>query len=163
MTVPNAPTGVVATVANGLITVNWDAVSANPAITSYTVTPSVVGLPPSTPPPTVTVIGNPPASSVTLSGLDPANYAFTVSATNDDGTGPESALTADVYSGPKPHGYCGECYYFDTQTPTAQPTGASGLCRYSVPVVIATRPANQISVWPTVQTSDWCGTYMPAT
>ncbi len=87
--VPGAPTGVTATAANGSATVSWTAPSnsGGSAISGYTVTP-YIGTTAQTP---VTVNGNPPATSTTVTGLtNGTSYTFTVSATNSSGTGPAS-------------------------------------------------------------------------
>ena len=88
--VPGAPTGVTATAANGSATVNWAAPADNggSTITKYTVTP-YIGSTAQTP---VTVTGNPPATSTTVTGLtNGTTYTFRVSATNATGTGPDSS------------------------------------------------------------------------
>jgi hypothetical protein len=89
-TVPGAPTGVTATAGNGSASVSWTAPGSNggSAITSYTVTPYVGGVPQQS----TTVPGSPPATSVMVTGLTNGTiYTFTVSATNAIGTGVASA------------------------------------------------------------------------
>ena len=96
-TVPGAPSGVSATAGNGSAVVSWSAPSSNggSSVTSYTVTPYVGGVAQSS---LVTNVGgNPPATSVTVSGLtNGTSYTFTVSATNVVGTGPASAASNAV-------------------------------------------------------------------
>jgi hypothetical protein len=74
--------------------VSWTApANGGSAITSYTVTP-FIGLVGGTP---VTVTGNPPATSVTVTGLtNGTGYNFTVSAANAVGTGPTSSPSNTV-------------------------------------------------------------------
>ena len=94
-TAPGAPTGVSAVAGNGSAVVSWTAPSSNggSAITSYTVTPYINGVAQQT----TTVSGNPPATSVTVSGLtNGTSYTFTVAATNAVGTGPASAASNAV-------------------------------------------------------------------
>jgi hypothetical protein len=93
-TVPGAPTGVTATAGNGQATVSWTAPgNGGSPITSYTVTP-FVGSTAQTP---IFVMGSPPATSTTLSGLvNGTTYTFTVSATNAIGPGPASAPSPAV-------------------------------------------------------------------
>ena len=97
-TAPGAPTGVTASAGNGSATVNWTAPASNggSTITSYTVTP-YIGSTAQTP---VTVTGNPPATSTTVTGLtNGTTYTFTVSATNAIGTGPASSPSNTVTPG----------------------------------------------------------------
>ncbi len=88
-TVPGAATGVVALPGNGSATVNWTApASGDSPISSYRVTPYIG----SVAQPAVAVTGAPPATSVTVGGLENGtSYTFTVTATNAVGTGPSSA------------------------------------------------------------------------
>ena len=90
-TAPGAPTGVSATPGNGSASVSWTAPSSNGSpITAYTVTP-YVGTAPQTP---TTVLGSPPATGTTVTGLvNGTTYTFTVTATNEIGTGPSSAAS----------------------------------------------------------------------
>ena len=97
-TVPGTPTGVTATAGNGSASVSWTAPSSNggSAITSYTVTPYVGGVPQQS----TTVSGSPPATSTTVTGLtNGTSYTFIVSATNAIGTGPASAPSNAVTPG----------------------------------------------------------------
>ena len=81
-TAPDAPTGVVATPGSHAATVTWSAPSdGGSAVTSYTVTADPGGQSTTT-----------SSTSATLSGLsNGVPYTFTVTATNDVGTGPASA------------------------------------------------------------------------
>jgi len=95
--VPGAPTGVTAIAGNGSATVSWTApaVGGSP-VTSYTVTPYLG----TTAQPPVTVTGNPPAISTTVTGLTNGSaYTFTAAATNAVGTGPTSAPSGAVTPG----------------------------------------------------------------
>ena len=102
-TVPGAPTGVTATAGNGSAQVNWTAPSDNggSGLTKYTVTP-YIGSNAQTP---ITVTGNPPATSTTVTGLtNGTTYTFKVSATNATQTGsdssPSNAVTPSVPTAP---------------------------------------------------------------
>ena len=99
-TVPGAPTAVAAGAGNAAATVSWAAPSnGGSPITSYTVTP-YIGTTAQTP---VTVTGNPPATSTTVTGLtNGTDYTFTVRATNGVGAGPASAASAPVTPVPSP-------------------------------------------------------------
>jgi hypothetical protein len=88
-TVPGAPTGVVATPAEGSALVSWSAPASNGgrAITGYTATSSPLGN-------TCTTAG---VLSCTVLGLTNGTpYTFTVKATNPIGTGPASAASSSV-------------------------------------------------------------------
>jgi len=82
-TVPEAPTGVVATAGNGQATVSWKAPSnGGDQIFDYTVTSDPSGF---------TTVVNAPATSARLTGLmNGVTYVFTVVARNDVGYGPAS-------------------------------------------------------------------------
>ena len=84
--VPGPPTSVSASVANGGAVVTWLAPSTSgSAITSYTLTP-YVGTTAGTP---VTLVGSPPATTQTISGLtNGITYVIYVSAANSVGSGP---------------------------------------------------------------------------
>jgi titin len=86
-TVPGAPTSVVATRGNASASVSWTAPAANGSpITGYTVTSNPGGL-------TCTTA----STSCTVSGLTNGTaYTFTVTATNDVGTGAASAASNSV-------------------------------------------------------------------
>jgi predicted RNA-binding protein with TRAM domain len=92
---PDAPTGVTAiTAGDGQATVNFAAPDADggAAITSYTVT-AADSTTPANGGETATGSGSP----VTVSGLTNGDtYTFTVTATNDKGTGPASAVSTPV-------------------------------------------------------------------
>jgi hypothetical protein len=71
----------------------WSAPSSGGPVTSYTVTP-FIGSAAQTP---TTVTGTPPATNLTLSGLNPlVSYTFTVQANNPNGSGPVSAASNAV-------------------------------------------------------------------
>jgi Domain of unknown function (DUF1929)/Fibronectin type III domain len=101
-TVPAAPSTVTASAANSSATVTWTPPSnGNSPITSYTVTPYVG----STAQAPMTVSGNPPAASATVSGLsNGVAYTFTITATNSVGTGPASAPSNSVTPNSQPLG-----------------------------------------------------------
>ena len=89
VTVPGAPTNVVATAGNGSASVTWTAPAntGGAAITAYTATSAPGGK-------TCSTNG---ATSCTVSGLTNGTaYTFTVKATNSSGTGPASAASAPV-------------------------------------------------------------------
>ena len=89
---PGAPTGLSAAPANQQVTVSWTPPGdGGSAITSYTVTPILGGVPLTA----RTVF--PPDTSVTVTGLSNGlSYTFNVSATNAIGTGPVSTSSPVV-------------------------------------------------------------------
>nr|WP_230209349.1 DUF4082 domain-containing protein [Tetrasphaera sp. HKS02] len=91
---PAAPTAVTATAGDASATVSWTApANGGSPITSYTITPYIG----SSAQASTTISGNPPATSVAVSGLaNGTSYTFTVSATNTAGTGPESVASNQV-------------------------------------------------------------------
>ncbi|BAS13193.1 twitchin [Arthrobacter sp. Hiyo8] len=118
--------GVAATAGNASAVVSWTApANGGSPITSYAVTPSSGGtaLAP------VTVTGNPPSTTATVTGLTNGTaYTFTVTATNAVGTSAPSAASAPV-------------------TPTAPtvpgtPTGVSATAGNASAVVSWTAPGN---------------------
>ncbi|MDT0213272.1 DUF4082 domain-containing protein [Rothia sp. ARF10] len=125
-TAPAAPTGVNATAGDASAVVRWTAPSnGGSPITGYTVTP-YVGTVAQTP---VTVVGSPPATSTTVTGLTNGTaYTFRVAATNAVGTGPSSAESAPV----TPLG----------ATVPAAPTGVSATAGDGSAVVSWTAPSN---------------------
>ena len=93
-TVPGQVTGVSAVAGNASAALSWTApLDGGAALTNYTVTPSLGGVP-QTP---VVISGTPPATGSTISGLtNGATYTFTVTATNVVGTGASSPPSAAV-------------------------------------------------------------------
>lgn len=92
---PGAPTGVSATAANGAATVTWTAPvnTGGVPLTGYVVTPSIGSVAQTA----VTVTGNPPATTATVTGLTNGTaYTFTVTAANGVGQGAASAVSAAV-------------------------------------------------------------------
>ncbi|MDA0161538.1 DUF4082 domain-containing protein [Solirubrobacter ginsenosidimutans] len=99
-TVPGAPTGLVAGVANASATVRWTApADGGRTITRYTITPYLAGVAK----PSTTVTGSPaPTSAVVPDLLNGSSYTFKVTATNAVGDGPESAASNAVTPNPAP-------------------------------------------------------------
>lgn len=93
-TVPSAPTGVVAVAGSQSAQVSWtQPADGGSPVQSYTVMP-YLGSAAQTP---TTVTGNPPATSVTVTGLTNGSaYTFTVVATNAIGNSPPSAPSSAV-------------------------------------------------------------------
>ena len=97
-TVPDAPAGVTATAGLRSATVGWSAPSGEGRqITQYTVSASPGGV-------VATLTGTPPATSTVVNGLQSGtSYTFSVTATNELGTGPASAPSDAVTPyGPPP-------------------------------------------------------------
>src|SRR5205823_11680167 len=87
---PGAPGGVVAAAGDGTAAVSWTAPAVEGAspIASYTVLATPGGATAST---------SAPSTSLTIAGLtNGTTYTFTVTATNNDVTGPASAASAPV-------------------------------------------------------------------
>ena len=110
---PAAPTGIGATPASGQVAVSWNApISNGSAITSYAVTP-YLGAVAQTP-----VQVTAPSTSTVITGLTNGTaYTFTVTATNANGTGPDSAASTAITP---------ENTIFDFSTPTTMDSGDSG-------------------------------------
>jgi hypothetical protein len=90
---PGTPTGVTATAGPSSANVSWTAPSGGGPVTSYKLTPYIG----STAQTAKTVTGTPPATTTTISGLTPGTaYTFTVRASNQGGSGPESANSNSV-------------------------------------------------------------------
>jgi hypothetical protein len=132
-TAPAAPTGVSATAGDGFTTVRWTAPpNSGSPVTGYTVTP-YVGTTAQTP---MTVTGNPPATTATVTGLTNGTaYTFKVTATNAIGTSPASAASNAVTPG-------------TVTTPTfVQQTGAQGTAgTQSVTLPANLGPGNRLVV-----------------
>jgi hypothetical protein len=140
-TAPAAPTGVSATAGDGFATVRWTAPpNSGSPVTGYTVTP-YVGTTAQTP---MTVTGNPPATTATVTGLTNGTaYTFKVTATNAIGTSPASAASNAVTPG-------------TVATPTfVQQTGAQGTAgTLSVTLPANLGPGNRL----VVEASTWSST-----
>ena len=96
-TVPAAPTAVTATAGSTSAVISWTApADGGSPLTSYRITPYLAGVAQAS----VTVTGNPPATTVTINGLAVSTYTFTVSAINAIGTSVESAPSAAVTTVP---------------------------------------------------------------
>ena len=95
---PGAPGDVTAVGGDSAATVTWSAPgSIGSQLSSYTVTP-YVGIAAGTP---VDVVGSPPATSTTVTGLtNGVTYTFRVTATNGSGTGPASIPSNAVTPAP---------------------------------------------------------------
>ena len=91
---PGAPTSVTATGSNAAALVSWTApANGGSPVTTYTVTPFIGTAPQAA----SVVVGTPPATNTTVSGLtNGTTYTFTVSASNAVGTGPPSAASNAV-------------------------------------------------------------------
>jgi hypothetical protein len=93
---PGTASGVTATAGSGSATVSWTAPSTGGPVSSYKITP-YVGTTAQT---ATTITGTPPATTKTIGGLSPGTaYTFTVTASNQSGSGPESAKSAAVTPG----------------------------------------------------------------
>ncbi|HZC51863.1 MAG TPA: N,N-dimethylformamidase beta subunit family domain-containing protein, partial [Mycobacterium sp.] len=140
--VPGAPTGVTATAGNGSASVSWTAPSDNggSTITKYTVTP-YIGTTAQTP---TTVTGTPPGTSTTVSGLtNGTSYTFKVSASNANGTGPDSAASNAVTPNAQPGAPTGVTATAGNASATVSwtaPTnnGGSTITKYTVTPYIGT-------------------------
>ena len=149
-TPPSAPTGVTATAGNGSAQVSWTAPSDNggSGLTKYTVTP-YIGSNAQTP---ITVTGNPPATSTTVTGLtNGTTYTFKVSATNATGTGPDSSASSAVTpNGPPtaPTGVTATAGNGSAQVSWTAPSdnGGSGLTKYTVTPYIGSNAQTPITV-----------------
>ncbi len=125
-TAPAAPTGVTATAGNGQAAVSWTAPSnGGSPITSYTVTPYIG----TTAQPATTIVGSPPATTTTVTGLTNGTaYTFTVSATNSVGTGSASSPSNSVTPSPP--------------SAPAAPTGVTAIGGNAQATVSWTAPSN---------------------
>jgi hypothetical protein len=96
-TAAEAPTAAVAWADDSSATVQWAAPAyGSVAVTSYTVTPYLNG----TAQAPTKVTGTPPATTTTVTGLtNGADYTFTVKATNQVGSSPESSPSAQIKIG----------------------------------------------------------------
>ena len=85
---PGQVTNVTATAGYASAGVSWSAPTSGGAVTTYTITP-YIGSAAQTP---ITVTGSPAPTSTTVTGLtNGTTYTFTVTASNPNGKGPESA------------------------------------------------------------------------
>jgi uncharacterized protein YkwD len=86
---PAAPANVVATPANGTVTLSWNApADGGSPLTGYTVTPSIGGAP------STAISFGPASTSVLIPSLTNGSaYTFTVTASNAVGAGPASAMS----------------------------------------------------------------------
>jgi hypothetical protein len=90
---PGQVTGVTATAGQSSASVSWTAPSSGGPVTSYKVTPYIG----STAQTAKTITGTPPATSTTITGLTAGTaYTFTVQASNQGGSGTESAQSNSV-------------------------------------------------------------------
>ena len=90
---PGQVTNASAIAGNGAAFVSWSPPSSGGPVTSYTVTPYVNGFP-QTP---TTVTGSPAPTNAAVSGLtNGSSYAFTVTASNPNGSGPPSGPSNSV-------------------------------------------------------------------
>jgi len=141
VTVPGAPTAVLAVAGNGSALVSWSAPASTggAAISGYTVTASPGGR-------TCTAVG----LSCTVTGLtNGTGYTFTVTATNSAGTGPGSTPSASVAPAFVPNGSgftaVSPRRVLDTRTGVGAPLAKVG-ARRTVTVAIAGLPVGTTAV-----------------
>ncbi len=93
LTAPGKVTGVTATAGNGSASLTWNAPSSGGAPTKYTITPYIGAEAQAA----TTVVGTPPATSATVSGLtNGTSYTFIITASNSAGSGPASEASNAV-------------------------------------------------------------------
>ncbi|MGH1490478.1 MAG: protein kinase domain-containing protein [Acidimicrobiales bacterium] len=87
---PNAPTGLVATVANDKVTLNWSAPASGPTPDNYEVLRSGVAEP----------LGSPSGLTFTETDLSPGEYTYRVRAVANDKTSSSVSVSATVAAAP---------------------------------------------------------------
>jgi len=149
-TVPGQVTNVGAVAGPESATVTWSAPSSGGAVAKYTITPYIG----SAAQPATTLLGSPPATSATISGLTSGkSYTFTVQASNSAGSGPVSepsnAVTPTAPTKPSaPTGVTATAGNASaTVNWTAPSNGGSPITEYKITPYIGseTKPATKVT------------------